>query len=153
MYPTIPLICPPPLQLPPKKEKNKNRGKKSISMEAVVCHVFNTQYILLSKQLYLQMIIAINLWFRLRTLVSATVSILDPHQNSSRLSCYCPVSWKSCSFGSAEPALHALQQFTDKMDTGVRQLRAKIWVWVQAGLAHSLSCTCATRASSSILLR
>lgn len=77
-------------------------------MEAVVCHVFNTQYILLSKQLYLQMIIAINLWFRLRTLVSATVSILDPHQNSSRLSCYCPVSWKFCSLDlQNRPFMHS----------------------------------------------
>ena len=37
-------------------------------------------------------------WSGLRPLASATLSILDPHQDSSWISCCCPVSWRSCSF-------------------------------------------------------
>jgi hypothetical protein len=43
-------------------------------------------------------------WSGSRPLVSTTLSILDPHQDSSRISCCCPVSWRSSSFGSAGPA-------------------------------------------------
>lgn len=78
------------------------------------CH---TAYSFVQTAFCLQMIIAISLWSGSKTLVSAILSILDPHQNSSQLSCS-PVSWKSCSFGSAELALHALQQFIDEMDIG-----------------------------------
>ena len=40
----------------------------------------------------------------LRFLASVMTSILDPHQDSSQLSCCCPVSWRSCSFGTEGPA-------------------------------------------------
>jgi len=43
-------------------------------------------------------------WSGLRPLASATLSILYPHWGSSHTSCCCPVSWRSCSFGSAGPA-------------------------------------------------
>lgn len=44
-------------------------------------------------------------WFGLRSLTSVTSSILDPHWDSSWLSCCCPVSQRSWSFGSPGPAL------------------------------------------------
>lgn len=85
------------------------------------CH---TAYSFVQTAFCLQMIIAVSLWSGSKTLVSAILSILDPHQNSSQLSCS-PVSWKSYSLGSAELALHALQQFIDEIDIGVGQLRAQ----------------------------
>jgi hypothetical protein len=41
----------------------------------------------------------------LKPLTSATLSVLDPHRDSSLISCYCPVSWRFCSFESEELAL------------------------------------------------
>jgi hypothetical protein len=38
-----------------------------------------------------------------RPLVSATLPILDPHRDSSWIPSCCPVSWRSCSFGSVGP--------------------------------------------------
>jgi hypothetical protein len=43
---------------------------------------------------------------------------------SSRISCCCPVSWRSCSFGSAGPGPLSGQQFIDGVDGGVGQLKA-----------------------------
>ena len=67
-----------------------------------MCH---RVYTLLPKQLYLQMFIAMSHWSGSRPLDSATLSILDPHQDSSWISCCCPVPWRSCSFGSIVPTL------------------------------------------------
>ena len=58
-----------------------------------------------SKHLSLQMCITINHLFYLRPLASAKPSILDPHQDSSWLSCCCPLSERSYSFDSARLAL------------------------------------------------
>ncbi|CAO2580303.1 hypothetical protein LEMLEM_LOCUS1378 [Lemmus lemmus] len=49
----------------------------------------------------LNVAIARSHWFVSRPLVSAPLSLLDPHWDSSWVSCCCPVSWRSCSFGSA----------------------------------------------------
>lgn len=45
---------------------------------------------------------------------------MGPHWDSSWVSC-CPVSWKSCRFGSADLALHMLQQLVDEVDVGLGQ--------------------------------
>lgn len=34
-------------------------------------------------------------------LASATLSILESYWDSSQISCWCPVSWRACSFGSS----------------------------------------------------
>lgn len=44
-------------------------------------------------------------WSGWTCLASVTPSILDLHLDSSQLSCCCPVSWRSGSFGTAGPAL------------------------------------------------
>jgi hypothetical protein len=62
-----------------------------------------TQYTFFSKQLNLQMFVAMSHWSGSSPLASATPSILDPHQDFSQLSSCCPVSWRSCSFGSVGP--------------------------------------------------
>lgn len=51
-------------------------------------------------------------WSSSRPLASDILSILDPHGNSSWISCCCPVWWRYCSFGfvglppSYTPAVH-----------------------------------------------
>lgn len=73
-------------------------------MKAAVCRLSPSVYTLLPKQLFLPVFISMTHWFDLRPLASATLSILDPHGDSSWISCCFPVSWRSCSFGSSEPA-------------------------------------------------
>jgi hypothetical protein len=41
-----------------------------------------------------------------------------------QISCCCPVSLRSGSFGSVEPAHHTLQKFTHEVDVGVEQFKA-----------------------------
>ena len=48
---------------------------------------FITQYTLSSKQIHLQMFIAMSHWFGLRSLASATLSKLDPQRDSTQISC------------------------------------------------------------------
>jgi hypothetical protein len=43
---------------------------------------------------------------------------------SSQISCCCPMSLRSCSFGSSGPAPYMLQQCIDGVDVGVRRLKA-----------------------------
>ena len=42
-------------------------------------------------------------WSSMRPLASATLSILEPHWDSSQISCCCSVSWRLCSFGWVGP--------------------------------------------------
>ena len=49
---------------------------------------------------------------------SCYVIIVDLHRVSSQISCCCPGSWRSCSFGSAGRPLQVLQQFIDEVDMG-----------------------------------
>jgi hypothetical protein len=49
----------------------------------------------------LAVFISMNHWSGMRSLASVTPLVLDPHRDSSWISCYCSVSWRSCSFGSA----------------------------------------------------
>jgi hypothetical protein len=71
-----------------------------------------------------------------RPLAFATLSMLDPHQDSSQLSCCCPVSWRACSFSSAGPApsYHMLQQFIDGVHVGWANSKPWVWAWVLAEL-------------------
>jgi hypothetical protein len=69
-----------------------------------------------------------------RPLASATLSILGPHRDSFWISCCCPVSWSSCSFGSLEESLHLLQQFIDEVGVGWANSEPWIWAWVVAEL-------------------
>ena len=96
----IPLITPCPhtcpLPLPP------HRGKKNLIVETLVCHSVSYSIPLLFT-LCLQIIIAMTHQSGTRPLASATLSILDPHWGSSQLSCCCPVSWRSFSFGCVGP--------------------------------------------------
>ena len=96
-----PCTCPPPLQPSSlTKENIFHHGSCSVL-------VYPTVY-LLSSLPCLPMFIAITCWSGTRSLVSATRLILDPHWDSSWISCCCPVSWRFCSFGSVEPASYAL---------------------------------------------
>ena len=53
----------------------------------------------------LQMFVAMSHWSVLRPLASAALSILDSYGEFSQISCCCPVSRRSCSFGSIGPVL------------------------------------------------
>ena len=68
-------------------------------METAVCHgvSHNTPF---CPNTFLQMFIAVSHLSGSRPLASATLSILNPHWDSSQISCCCPVSQRSCSFGS-----------------------------------------------------
>ena len=114
-------IYPPPLQLHLQKKIRYNL-KTCLVVEAVVWQCA-TQSTLLSILLCLQMFIAMSHWSGLRPLASATLSILDPHQNSSWISCCCPVSWRSCSFGSTGPSPSCAPGFHqwDRCRSGPRQ--------------------------------
>lgn len=66
-----------------------------------------TQCILLSKQLSLQIVTMMSHWTCSGPLVSATLSVLDTHWDSSPISCCCPVSWRSAGLApSLAPAVH-----------------------------------------------
>lgn len=45
--------------------------------------------------------LVVDFW-RKATLVSITLSVLGPHWNSFRISCCCPMLWRSCNLGSAD---------------------------------------------------
>jgi hypothetical protein len=47
------------------------------------------------------------LWSGKRFLASPTLLILGPHWDSSHICCCCPVSWRSCSFGSVQSCASA----------------------------------------------
>jgi hypothetical protein len=58
----------------------------------------------LSTHLYLQILIKMSHWSGSRLLISAILFILDPQWDYSQISCYCPVLWRPCSFGSVGPS-------------------------------------------------
>jgi hypothetical protein len=53
---------------------------------------------------YKEMFVGMSYWSGSRPLASATLSVLDPHWESSQISCCCLVSWRSCSFNSSGTA-------------------------------------------------
>ena len=93
--PLIPTLH--PFNFPPQQRKKSYCRWCSVSQ----CLPQNA---LLTTPLCSQMAIAMTSWSGMRPLVSATLSILDPHWDSSWISCCCPVSWRSCSFGFESPA-------------------------------------------------
>jgi hypothetical protein len=119
-YASVPLYLPSALttylpkgnQQQPKTKTAPHRGSCSVTWCV-------TQYTLMPKQLY-----------GLRPLASATPSVLDPHQESSRIFCCCPVTW--------DPAELVLQDQTFLMIMGKAlgwaNSKPWIWAWVVAEL-------------------
>jgi hypothetical protein len=68
------------------------------SVSLTVCHSQCVTY----HPTFLPVLTAVSHWSGSRTLASVPQSRLDPHRDSSQIACCCPVSWRSCSFGSAE---------------------------------------------------
>ena len=86
--------CPLPLQPGPSKKEKSN-----LVVEAVVCHSVSHSIPFAHTSLFVNIHCNESLvWLK----VSAfpTLSILDPYQESSWISCCCSVLWRSCSFGS-----------------------------------------------------
>ena len=91
-------------------------------MEVVVCHGMshNIHFV---QTAHLQMFIAMSHWSSLRPLISATQSTLDPHQDSSQISCV------SLNHGDPEALLlqyqplHELQQLVGRVDVRIGQLK------------------------------
>jgi hypothetical protein len=115
-YILVLLISPPYLPYPPIHTHTlvhalfvceQTKRRKHLMLEAVVCHCVPL-YIPLSTYLYLQMFIALSPWSGWRSLASVTLSILDPHQDSSRLSFCWSVPLRFCSLGSAGLALSSI---------------------------------------------
>jgi hypothetical protein len=94
-----PLWPPPPKKIKTKKNKqNKTKHRKHL-VEAVVCHSVSHSIPLYPHIFACKMFTVMHRWSGPRPLASVTPSVLDPHWDSSRLSCCCPVSWRSYSFG------------------------------------------------------
>lgn len=127
-----------------KEEKKVSHGSCSVSR----CFI---QYALLSKQLYLQMFIAMSLWSGLRNLVSATLSILDSHLDSSQIFCYYPMSWRSYILGSATPSYSTAVCIWGRCWGGLTQSPRFGPGWELSWSFNHLSCTHTTSASSTIL--
>ena len=108
---------------PPKENKQKHTTKSIPHSQITLlsCKLWCvTQYILLPKQLYLQMFIALSHWSGSRALASAIVSILDPHWTSVSY----PASLCHRDFAGLvlqNQPLHMLQQFTDGVVVGMDQ--------------------------------
>lgn len=118
-------------------------------MKVAVCHSVSPQYSPLSKHLYLQMFAAMSHWPVLRSLASATSSTLDPQWDSSQIACACPVSWRSCSFGSAGLALSlAPAVHRDGVDIGWANSEPWMEAWVVAELSAHCSCSSTVLISS-----
>lgn len=92
-----------------KKKINKNKSQWKL-LCVMLCHIVK---ILLSKQLHLQMFAAMSHWTGLRPLASDTLSILDPHPESSRIACYCPMCEDAAAVVLQDWPLHVLQQFME----------------------------------------
>lgn len=81
-------------------------------------------YTVLSTHIYLQMFIAASHWSELRPLASSTSSILDPHQESSWISCCCPVCHGDpAALDLQNQPFQPPQQFIDEVDIGMGQLK------------------------------
>jgi hypothetical protein len=86
----------------------------------------------LSTLLCLQMLRAMTPWSDTRPLASAIPSILEPYQDSSGISCCCPVSWRSCNFRSAGQALSCAPAVHRWVDVGWANSEPWVWAWVSA---------------------
>ena len=125
---SIPALCPCKLQT---KRKTSYSGCYTVSRYVV-------HYTLLST-LYLQILISLSHWSVSRPLASVTLSILDPHLDSSWISCCCPMYWKYYSFGSVGLSLsYVLHQFLDGVDVGVGQHWALVIKYIKCFTFHLL---------------
>ena len=94
---------------PTKQEPNKTKHRKHLISEALVCHSVSHSAPFHPVSLFAHLHCN-DCWSVIGPLASATLSILDSHQDSFGISCHCPVQWRSCSFGSVGlAALHVLQ--------------------------------------------
>ena len=82
-----------------------------------------TKYTLLPKQLYSQKFITMCHWSCLRPLASATLSVLDPHLDSSVHPIVALWHGEPATLDVLDLPRHMLQQCIDGIDTGVGQLR------------------------------
>lgn len=88
-------------------------------MDNIVWHMSHTFYPLVRISL-LQVSIAKSHWSRWRPLVSLTLSIGCPHWESSWISWFCLISWRSCRFGTERPTpSHPPADHTHGEDVGV----------------------------------
>ena len=91
----IPLTSPSPhphLPCLPLKRKKKSSCRSCVTVCPTINHTSLLENVHCTESL---------VWFQASG--SSTLSILDPHRDSSQISCCCPVSQRSCSFGSAGP--------------------------------------------------
>lgn len=99
-HPFISTLC--PRQQPPPKGK---------VLEAVVCHTVSS-FVHTS-------LLVMSHWSGLRHLAFATLSMLDPHWDSSRISCWCPMSGLALSHAAI---------VIDEVDAGGGP--TQFWAWV-----------------------
>lgn len=93
-HPSIPTLC---LATHPLTEGKKSWcGSCGVSVWITVCPFAQTAL--------LANVHSKSHWCGSRPLASATPSMLDPPHGFSQVSSCCPVSWRSCSFGSTGPA-------------------------------------------------
>jgi hypothetical protein len=92
-------------------------------VEAEVCRSVSHSVTLLPKQLSLQMFIAMRHWCGSRPLSSATLLMLDPHLDSSWISC---CHQDPAALDLQDQPFHALQQVIDGVNVGVGQFRALV---------------------------
>lgn len=118
-YLPLPLYPPPPFQTPCQQRKKRSHG--SCSMSQCV-----PEHTLLFTLLCLQIFIAMTCWSCTKPLASATLLTLEPHWDSSQISWCCPMSWRSCSFGSIGPA----RQFIDGVHVGMGHSKSRIWAGI-----------------------
>lgn len=83
------------------------------------------------------MLTAMSHWPCSKSLVSATLSILDPYWDSSWMPCCCPVLCRSCSFGSAGQKTSICNALTSKWATEPGEMGQQFRV--HAALAEKLS--------------
>lgn len=122
------LICSQSLQSPPKRKQtdykqNKTTSRKLLQLKlqcVTMCHIV---YPFAQTALLVDMFISMSHWTGLRPLPSAALSILNPHQLSSQNPIVlCPGDPTALLLQAW--SLHLLQQFLDRVDVGVKQLKA-----------------------------
>jgi hypothetical protein len=95
---------------PPRENKQTNKQTNKVLPWNLKCHHDTMCHRAhpLPKEFYWQVLIAVSYWSVFWPLASVTLSVLDPHSDSSWISCCCPLLWSSCSFGFGEQPLHTL---------------------------------------------
>jgi hypothetical protein len=102
---------------------NKNKAETASHNGSCSVSQCDPQCVPLSTHLHLWMLTAVSHWSGSRALAPVTLSALDPHGDSSKLSCCCPVSWRSWSSWKQDWPLYTSRPFADDIDLGVGQFR------------------------------